>query len=179
MNFKSRVLIHPGLGSSGEMHWQTIWEKRYAQFVRINQKDWESPVCKEWIACIDEYVMKFESQDVILVGHSLACCAIGYWAQKYQRKIKGALLVAPSDTEAATYPAGTTGFKPMPLFKLPFPSITVMSTNDIYVTIDRAKNFAQAWGSELINIGNAGHINADSQLGFWEFGLELLDRLDS
>jgi predicted alpha/beta hydrolase family esterase len=66
----------------------------------------------------------------------------------------------------------------MPLNKLPFPSITVMSSNDVYVTIDRAKEFSTAWGSELINIGNAGHINADSNLGFWEFGLELLDRLD-
>jgi predicted alpha/beta hydrolase family esterase len=178
MNFKSRILIHPGLGNSGEQHWQTLWEKRYPQFTRIEQKEWDAPVCKDWISTIDEAVMQSEPRSVILVGHSLACCAIGYWSQEFQRKIKGALLVAPSDTEADSYPPGTTGFKPMPMSKLPFPSITVMSTNDQYVQIDRAKTFAQAWGSELINIGNAGHINAESKLGFWEFGLELLDRLD-
>jgi predicted alpha/beta hydrolase family esterase len=122
--------------------------------------------------------MEKDPENVILVGHSLACSAIGYWAKQYQRKIKGALLVAPSDTESEAYPTGTSGFSPMPLNKLPFPSITVMSTNDAYVEIDRAKIFANAWGSELINIGNAGHINSESNLGFWEFGLELLTRLD-
>jgi predicted alpha/beta hydrolase family esterase len=178
MNFRSQILIHPGLGNSGEQHWQTLWEKRYPQFSRVAQQEWDAPVCKTWISTIDETVMRHEPGSVILVGHSLACCAIGYWSQQFQRKIKGALLVAPSDTEADSYPAGTTGFTPMPLVRLPFPTITVMSTNDPYVQIDRAKAFAQAWGSELINIGNAGHINADSKLGFWEFGLELLDRLD-
>lgn len=178
MQFTSNILIHPGLGNSGERHWQTIWEKRFPQFKRIDQKQWEFPVCDDWISTIDEWVMRHDPEQVILVGHSLACSAIGYWAQKYQRKIKGAMLVAPSDTEADSYPPGTTGFAPMPMNKLPFPSITVMSTNDAYVKIERAQAFAKAWGSELVNIGDAGHINADSNLGFWEFGLELLDRLD-
>lgn len=178
MQFTSNILIHPGLGNSGEKHWQTLWEKRFPQFKRIQQKEWDTPVCEDWIATIDEWVMQHDPQNVILVGHSLACSAIGYWAQKYQRKIKGAMLVAPSDTEADTYPPGTTGFMPMPMNKLPFPSITVMSTNDHYVRIERAQAFAKAWGSELVNIGDAGHINADSNLFFWEFGLELLGRLD-
>jgi predicted alpha/beta hydrolase family esterase len=178
MNFNSQILIHPGLGNSGEQHWQTLWEKRYPQFVRVNQKEWDTPVCADWINHLEETVLKFEPRSVILVGHSLACCTVGYWSQQFQTKIKGALLVAPSDTEADSYPAGTTGFKPMPMVKLPFPSITVMSTNDSFVRIERARSFSQAWGSELINIGNAGHINSESKLGFWEFGLELLDRLD-
>jgi predicted alpha/beta hydrolase family esterase len=178
MEFKSHILILPGLGNSGEKHWQTLWELRFTQFNRINQNEWEKPVCKEWIAHIDEVVMQHNPAEIILVGHSLACAAIGFWAQEYHRVIKGALLVAPSDTEAPSYPVGTTGFAPMPMNKLPFPSITVMSTNDEYVSIDRAQDFASAWGSELINIGNAGHINAESNLMFWEFGLELLSRLD-
>jgi uncharacterized protein len=178
MHFNSRILIHPGLSNSGEKHWQTLWELRYPQFERINQKEWETPDRDVWITHIDEVVMQKDPANVILVGHSLACCAIAYWSQKYQRKIKGALLVAPSDTEAESYPQGTTGFKPMPLNKLTFPSITVMSANDVYVSIERAQTFSRAWGSELVDIENAGHINADSKLGFWEFGLELLDRLD-
>jgi predicted alpha/beta hydrolase family esterase len=178
MNFKSQILIHPGLGDSGEKHWQTLWELRFPVFSRVQQRNWDTPVCSEWIDTMDEYITKHDPAKVILVCHSLACCTIGYWAKKYNRKIKGALLVAPSDTEAPSYPAGTTGFKPMPMEKLPFSTITVMSTNDEYVTIDRARTFANAWGSELINLGDTGHINAASNLGFWEFGLELLKRLD-
>jgi uncharacterized protein len=178
MEFNSRILIHPGLNNSGDKHWQTLWEKRFPQFSRIQQEDWDTPTREDWTSVIDLEVMRENPANVILVGHSLACCTIIYWAQQYKRPIKGALLVAPSDTEADTYPSGTQGFTPMPLYKLPFPSITVASTNDNFVKIDRAQFFANVWGSELVNIGNAGHINGDSKLGFWEFGLELLDRLD-
>jgi hypothetical protein len=178
MEFNSHILIHPGLGNSGEKHWQTLWEKRFPLFERVLQKEWNRPVCEEWISLIDQKVTEKDPAQVIIVGHSLACCAIGYWAEKWKRKIRGALLVAPSDTEADSYPSGTTGFKPMPVRRLPFQSITVMSTNDAYVSVERARAFANAWGSELVNLGNAGHINADSNLGFWEFGLELLKRMD-
>lgn len=178
MQFCSEVLILPGLNNSGEAHWQTLWEKRFPQFTRVQQSEWDNPVMTKWIETIDEYVSKRQPENVILVGHSLACSTIVHWANKYQRKIKGALLVSPSDTEAESYPAGTTGFTPMPLHKLPFPSIMVVSSNDKYVSLDRSRIFANAWGSQVVNIGNAGHINSDSKLGFWEFGLELLKRLD-
>jgi uncharacterized protein len=67
----------------------------------------------------------------------------------------------------------------MPLTKLPFPSITIASSNDYYVTIERATLFANAWGSELVNIGDAGHINVAAGFGPWENGLKYLQRLDS
>jgi uncharacterized protein len=178
MNFQSRILIHPGLGNSGDRHWQTIWEKRFPAFRRIEQANWETPVKNEWIKKLDEDVMQHDPANVILVGHSLGCATIAFWCEQYKRTIKGALLVAPSDTEAPGYPTGTSGFAPMPTEKLLFPSIVVTSGNDTYVSPDRAKAFANCWGSDLVNIGNAGHINADSNLMFWEFGLELLSRLD-
>jgi uncharacterized protein len=178
MNFQSKVLIHPGLGNSEDRHWQTMWEKRFPNFERVHQAEWERPVKDEWIKTLDDYVMKHDPGSVIIVGHSLACATIAFWCAEYQRHIRGALLVAPSDTEAPGYPEGTTGFTPMPANKLIFPSIVVASANDSYVSLDRAKIFANRWGSELIDIGNAGHINAETNLMFWEFGLELLGRLD-
>ncbi|WP_428328237.1 RBBP9/YdeN family alpha/beta hydrolase [Mucilaginibacter sp.] len=177
MTFQSTILILPGLGNSGPQHWQSIWEKQF-NFIRVEQADWETPICADWIETVNKEVSKHNPADVILVGHSLACTTIAYWAQKFNIKIKGALLVAPSDTEADTYPAGTTGFKPVPLIKLPFRSITVASTNDYYVTESRTKLFADSWGSELISIGDAGHINAASGFGNWDAGLQILKQLD-
>lgn len=176
-SFKSKILILPGLGNSGEQHWQTQWEKQF-DFERVEQREWDTPICSEWIEKIDEAVQKHGAENVILVGHSLACCTIVFWARQYGRKVKGALLVAPSDTVAPSYPEGTTGFKPMPEFKLPFPAITVTSSDDFYVTLARAENFAAAWGSELINIGPAGHINVSSGHGAWTEGLAYLRKLD-
>jgi predicted alpha/beta hydrolase family esterase len=178
MIFQSTILTHPGLGNSGPAHWQSLWEKQF-NFDRIEQQDWETPICTDWITTLNSYVQQHDPGNVILVGHSLACTAIAYWAQKYNVSIKGALLVAPSDTEADTYPPGTIGFTPVPLIKLPFKSIVVASSNDYYVSPERAHLFANSWGSELVNIDNAGHINVASGYGEWAQGLELLKRLDN
>ncbi len=177
MQFNSTILILPGLGNSGEGHWQTIWQRRFG-FIRVKQSSWDAPVCDEWIANIDAAVMQHDLSKVILVAHSLANTTVAAWAKKYNRTIKGALLVGPSDTEAASYPQGTTGFKPMCLHKLPFRSITVTSDDDFYVTLERAAYFANCWGSELINIGNAGHINVAAGFGEWDVGLSFLKELD-
>jgi uncharacterized protein len=85
--------------------------------------------------------------------------------------------VAPSDPEAKSYPEGPTGFAPMPRNRLGFPSIVVASRNDRYVTLARAREFADAWGSRFVDIGDAGHINTESGLGDWPYGLALLEEL--
>ncbi|AXY78332.1 alpha/beta hydrolase [Paraflavitalea soli] len=170
------IFILPGLNNSGPQHWQTQWETAYG-FTRIEQLDWDTPVCEDWINTIDAAVTQHAPHKVILVGHSLACCTIVRWAARYNRVIKGALLVGPSDVDAPSYPPGTTGFMPMPLNKLPFPSITVASTNDMYVTMERAQQFADAWGSRLVNVGDYGHINSASNLGLWPEGMALLQQL--
>jgi predicted alpha/beta hydrolase family esterase len=58
---------------------------------------------------------------------------------------------------------------------LPFPSMVVASTDDPYAHIERSRAFAQAWGSRLVEIGDAGHINADRGYGEWPEGERLLE----
>ncbi|CDH45615.1 MAG: alpha/beta hydrolase [Candidatus Competibacteraceae bacterium] len=65
----------------------------------------------------------------------------------------------------------------MPLRLLPFPSALVASANDPYLELDRAKQLAQHWGSRLLNLGLAGHINVDSGFGPWPEGEALLREL--
>ena len=171
-----KVFTVPGLFNSGPQHWQTHWEKEYG-FIRIEQKDWETPVCDDWLLAIDKVVTQLPLSEVVLVGHSLACCTIVRWAEKYRRVIQGTLLVAPSDVEAPSYPPGTTGFSPMPDYRLSFPSIVIASTNDKFVTMERAKEFSNSWGSEFVNAGELGHINSASDLGNWPFGYSILKKL--
>ena len=172
-------LIVPGISNSSENHWQSIWEREFPnRFQRIHQKEWDNPVCSDWIDTIERDVAAAGRQNVVLVAHSLGCTAVAQWAQKYGTKIKGALLVAPSDCEAPTYTFDTKGFTPIPLSKLPFMSIVVASTNDEYVSFERAKFFADAWGSELVNVGEKGHINLNAGFGAWDEGLEILKRSD-
>jgi len=65
----------------------------------------------------------------------------------------------------------------MPLAKLPFPSIVVSSTDDEYVRPERAKEFARAWGSRLVDVGARGHINSASGLRAWPEGFGFVEEL--
>ena len=178
MQETTRVFIVPGLGSSGPDHWQTYFERTQPEFTRIEQREWDVPDRAEWVATLEQALDGEDLSQVVLVAHSLGCVTVAHWAGQYGHRIKGALLVAPSDVETAHYAAlPTTGFGPMPLARLPFPSKVVTSQNDEWVTLARARQFAGAWGSELVDIGRAGHINAASGHGEWPVGLALLREL--
>ncbi len=99
-----------------------------------------------------------------------------HWQTLWEKQfnLKRALCASASDTESTNYPPEAKGFSPIPLIKLPFTSIVVASNNDPYVTIVRAQQFARAWGSNFVSIGEKGHINSNSNLGIWEQGLSLL-----
>ncbi len=171
-----RALLLPGLYDSGPEHWQSHWERSDSTLRRVIQRDWVAPARDEWVATLERAV-ELSGPDVVLVGHSTSCALVASWAAQTARTVRGALLVAPSDTEAASYPVGPTGWQPMPMGLLPCPSVVVMSVNDEYVSVARATAFAEAWGSRLVNIGAAGHINSASGLGDWPAGRSLLERL--
>ena len=63
------------------------------------------------------------------------------------------------------------GFPPCRSLELPFPSMLLASTDDPFCRLERARHFAAAWGSELIEVGPAGHISADSGHGAWPDGV--------
>jgi len=173
----TNYLIVPGLGNSGPEHWQTFFENSGNNFKRITQQEWDAPVCNDWVAAIDKSVSDYDAASVILIGHSLGCTTIAHWATRYKKKIKGALLVAPSDVEAQEYTFPAKGFSPMPTEKINFKTIVVASEDDPWVSLERARHFADNWGSEFINIGKAGHINAASGHKEWKEGFNILKRL--
>ena len=174
------ALILPGLSSSGPEHWQTLWEQSDPTCRRVEQAEWETPRCADWVSTLDDAVARSE-ESVVLVAHSSSCALVAHWARDASAdnltKVRGALLVAPSDPEGPSFPEGPTGFAPVPMARLPFRSIVVASRDDQYITLDRAREYAAAWGSELVDVGDAGHINAASGLGTWAVGYGLLQRL--
>jgi predicted alpha/beta hydrolase family esterase len=170
------VLIIPGWQNSGPEHWQTLWERAHPNYVRVEQRDWERPIAGDWVEALD-FTLAVLPEPPALVAHSLGCIAVAHWASRFQRPIRGALLVAPPDVERADTPAEIAGFAPILLARLPFPSILVASVNDQYCTIERAAQFAAAWGSRFLNLGERGHINTDAGFGPWPEGERLLAEL--
>jgi uncharacterized protein len=170
------VYILPGINNSGPGHWQTRWERANPAFVRIQQGDWEHPVCGEWAETLDR-TLRNTSDNVVLVAHSLSCLVVARWAAYSTRDIKGALMVAPPNPLGAGFPQEAIGFHPISRKRFQFPSILVTSSDDPYGDLDSAQALASDWGSRLVNIGAFGHINAASGLGEWREGFSLLQSL--
>ncbi|MET4143094.1 alpha/beta hydrolase [Pedobacter sp. UYP1] len=175
---ETRILIMPGLGGSGENHWQSFWVKSLSNATWLEQENWEEPDLDKWLAQLNATLLKLNGP-VILVAHSLAVSLVAHWAVRYSNpNIKGALFVAPADVDSPAHtPDVLRGFAPLPITKLPFPSIVIASENDPYVDLQRAIYFAEQWGSDFVSIGPKGHINSDSELKFWEEGQLILKRL--
>ncbi len=163
-------VIIPGMGGSGPDHWQTRWEKDLPNTHRVIQRDWDQPILMEWVMKLEQDLAEIEGPKV-LIGHSLGSIVTVEATYDQPDMIKGALLVAPPDL------AAMEGAGEMPMHKMPYPSILVASENDPWVSVERAEEFARAWGSEFVNIGQAGHINAESKMGDWYQGQFLLREL--
>lgn len=172
-----RLLILPGLGDSGPEHWQTLWERTLPFTQRIHQKDWNHPVCSDWCDAIEGAVAACEKAPLV-VAHSLGCLALVHWYSRTRRLVAGALLVAPPDPAAGTFPATAVGFTPLAQGPLPFPTTVVASANDPYASLSFAEACAVTWRGHFVNAGNLGHINAASGLGNWRAGLVLLSDLE-
>ncbi len=113
----------------------------------------------------------------MIVAHSLGCLTVAHWAAKTHSTIKAALLVAVPDPDGPNFPPEAIGFSPLPLQRFPFPSTVVVSTDAPYGSLAHSQACATVWGSRLVNIGAAGHINASSALGQWPEGYALLQSL--
>lgn len=175
MTLNNHYLVIPGLAGSGLKHWQSRWEFRFTgKFTRVEQDNWDWPEKDVWVDRLQEYIVKLD-EPVILVAHSLGCLTVVHWAAQYKSPlVKGAMLVAPADAALSKRLTFVKGFTPIPSETLPFRSVLVASTDDMYASLSRSESFARAWGSEFINLGEKGHINAMSGLGDWEEGLQIL-----
>lgn len=171
-------LVLPGLGNSGVDHWQSYWCLAFRNASRVLQDDWDAPVLSDWLTRLDAAVTG-GTRPAVLICHSLSCSLAAHWAARSAPgRVVAALLVAPSDVEDPSHtPDSVRGFAPIPLVRFAMPTLVAASTNDPYVTLERAQQLAQAWGSDFCNVGELGHINSASRLEFWPQGLLLLGQL--
>lgn len=169
------VLILPGWQGSGPDHWQTHWEAAFPGLCRVEQDDWEVPVYADWAPRLTAAVARSQ-KPAVLVAHSLANAFVARWAHDADTaKIAGAFLVATSDINrfAGTPQLAASGFDPVMLKPLPFPSVVLCSRNDERVSMERSRQFASAWGSQFVDVGALGHIGSAAKLGVWPQGLVL------
>lgn len=181
------VLIVPGLRDQVALHWQTLLESRLrvqgqsvASVPPMGRVDLD---CAARVAAI-ERVARSVSGPIVIVAHSGGCIMVAHWARTTARVVQGALLAVPPDFEQPMpegYPTleaiRASGWLPVPRARLPFRSIVGASHNDPLARYDRVADLAAAWGSELIDLGDVGHLNPASGYGEWPRADELISRL--
>lgn len=148
---------------------------------RVQQQDWDNPNRADWVATLDAVIAATEGP-VVIAAHSLGCALTAWWSQAHgglphARKVSGALLVAPPDVEREDFPAFVSGFTPMPRSPLPFKTFVAASSADPWCSLAKARTWADDWGARLHDIGERGHVNAESGLGDWPQGRQWLSEL--
>ena len=171
------ILLLPGWQNSDASHWQSRWEAVHGDR-RVEQHEWMRPLRGDWSARLEEEVLAAPSP-VVLVAHSLGCILAATWSalSKNTHRVKSALLVAPGDVERPEVRELIPTWSPIELRALAFPSVLLASRNDPFCEFERARLFAYAWGSQFMDYGDCGHINAESGLASWPEGHVLLQDL--
>jgi predicted alpha/beta hydrolase family esterase len=178
------ILMVPDANGAHPDHWQTLWETALPDCRPVEIGDRSEPQRDRWVAQLDRAI-EAAPGSVVLVAHGLGCLAVAWWAKLRwrhvaRRKLLGAMLVAPpcgSTLAAAAAGPPHYDFAPGPHTALPFPSLLVASRDDPFAEFDAAEEMALAWGSQLVDAGAAGHLDAQSRLGIWEEGVSLCESL--
>jgi predicted alpha/beta hydrolase family esterase len=185
MAFAPAVLIVPGLRDHVETHWQTLLAAKLPNVKVVPPMGREDLDCAKRVLAIEDAIAGMQGP-VLIVAHSGGCIMVAHWALRSQHldRVCGALLAAPPDFETPMpdgYPsiaALTAGaWLPVPRQPLPFHSLVCTSSNDPLASQESAQQLAQAWHSEILDLGAVGHLNPASGYGEWPMALDLIHRL--
>jgi predicted alpha/beta hydrolase family esterase len=178
-----RVVIVPGLRGESAEHWQTHLAAMLPEAVTIPPLGRAELSLHRRTAQLECAVEQAQGP-AILVAHSGGALTVVHWAAVTRQQVHGALLAVPPDFDHPLpegYPAmvqlQAAGWLPVPRRRLPFRSIVTASQNDPLARFERVAELAAAWGSELVNLGDVGHLNPDSGYGPWPDALSFIERL--
>ena len=166
----NKILLVPGLHNSGPDHWQSRWHQQFPQWQRMLGLPWDKPDLTVWSAKLASKLRSRRSR-VHLVAHSFGALTAIAAARLQPDKVSSILIVAPADPARFGIPDEALAGS------IKVSAQLIASRNDPWMSFDRAAHLANVWGSELVDLGHAGHINAASGFGPWAQGKSLRDSL--
>jgi len=134
----------------------------------------ENPQLPQWVKIIDELVGN-ETENTILVGHSLGCDAILRYVERILSinsdnsknnapTIAGMILVAPYFDETDINDLKDFGGKPIDVQKVKQiveHKVAIFSDNDPHVPLQEGVAYQQRVGSKIIILKNRGHFTQE------------------
>ena len=172
-----RVLILHGWGGSDYPHWQA----KLAAKLACNYKAVYFPLLKNphypskkvWLKQLDEIIEWFKP--TVVVCHSLANTLWFWYANEKEIKLDKLYLIAMPSLNTKEHTIGSFFPAPMPKSLGAKEIFLIASTNDKWCSIEEAKKVAIEYNAKYIELKNAGHINADSGYGDWDWIYEQFD----
>lgn len=170
-------VIVPGLRGAAPKHWQELYAARTPRATAVpfpDPIDWNDLEAR--MALLDGAIAAVDGP-VVLVAHSAGVLVVAHWARlggPAVDKVVGAVLATPPDfgvdwPEPHPRPAelADAGWAPIPRHTLPFPSVLAVSDDDPLANPRVTRGLAECWGSRLVELGAAGHLNPASGYGEW------------
>ena len=149
------TLIIPGLYSSGPGHWQTWFEEQIPGTVRVIQSDWTKPDLPDWSRRVRRDLLK----------ESGSCIFSSATASAYSPPFMPPPILATESTPLCWLPLRTPTGSASPLCSRKshcrFPPSSLPVRNDPWMNLWSAAGWADRWGADFVNLGEAGHINAE------------------
>ncbi|HEX8630773.1 MAG TPA: alpha/beta fold hydrolase [Catenuloplanes sp.] len=175
----TRYLLVPGRGTPRPEHWMRRWADAHPEYRWAPRPPGPPFDLERAVAALQDAVAA-DPEPAVLIAHSAGCLTIAGWAHRHTGPVRAALLVTPPHINPNWTPRPGDPPEPqwmVPRARLPFRAILVASRTDPYTTYGQFERYAEDWGAELVDAGDAGHIESASGYGPWPLGEELVARL--
>lgn len=168
------LLIVPGFGGSGPLHWQSWIAQKYASALWVNDLPLLEPNIHIWAEAISHAMDQIEGK-ILILAHSFGCLASSLAIARHPQRVSAAILVAPASPERFSenghilpeHDSTPTIRNLLPKQTLGVCGLVIASENDPWMPFNQAAKLAKSFGLATINLGLSGHINVDSGHGQW------------
>ncbi len=172
---KRAIIVH-GWGGSPEEGW-FLWLERELtvrgfEVTVPSMPDPDRPRIAPWVQTLSDAIATPDDQ-LFLIGHSIGCQTILRYLQSAPSPIGGAVLVAPWLTLGMlgseknwkiAEPWLDTPIDDAAVRRVMPRSAAIFSSNDIFVSLENTKWFADRFGCKTTILGDLGHMSGDDHV---------------
>ena len=177
-----KLLLLHGWGGSDFPHWQS-WlagevAKEYGCVNFLRLPDFDEPKLDRWMEAASREIRSFNPD--VVVCHSLGNTLWFHLCNEglIQKRVAHLLLVAPPSMECKI--TELSSFFPVvpPKELYADNALLVVSDNDPYMNMEEVASLQEKLNIRMEVLHNAGHINAQSGYGEWQWMLQYIKRLE-
>jgi predicted alpha/beta hydrolase family esterase len=163
----------PGRGIPTPEHWLRRMAAEHPHYRWAPEPPGPPLILRDRVAALDAAVNESD-EPAVLIAHSAGCVSTVIWAARHTGPVRAALLVTPPYVDGYAPDVPTDLPWVVPRARLPFRAVVVASRTDPHTTMPQFRQYADDWGADLVDAGDAGHLDTASGFGPWPDGERLV-----